>query len=105
VRELLPAGASAASACTAARGRAPGERDLATGRETCLVREIALPPGGAPPAGREGFYYDTRPEAASDCRQHVEFTTGAQPIQGATAVVDCIQQSSDPGEFPASICR
>ncbi|MFO0606141.1 MAG: hypothetical protein U0324_23405 [Polyangiales bacterium] len=104
VRELLPMGTSASTACTTARGRTPSERD-ATGRDTCLVREVALPPGGAPPAGREGYYYDTRPEAQSGCRQHIEFTAGAQPMQGATAVVECIQQTNDPGEFPAQICQ
>lgn len=105
VRELLPMGTNAATACTAARGRTASERDGVTGRDTCLVREVALPPGGAPPAGREGYYYDTRPEPQSDCRQHIEFTAGAQPMQGATAVVECIQQTNDPGEFPAQICQ
>ena len=106
VREILPAGVSAASACTAARARTVGDRDPASGRDTCVIRQLALPPGGAPPAGRDGFYYDTRPSPeAPDCRQHVEFTAGAQLLAGASGVIECLQVTSERPEFPPAICR
>ena len=92
VREILPASISAASACVAARGRAPGERDAQLMRDTCVVAQVAVPPGMAPPAGREGFYYDTRPDPSSpDCTRHIEFTPNAGLVAGATAVVECVQ--------------
>lgn len=61
VREVLPAGVSSSAACTAARGRAPGDRDPTLLRDTGAVQQVALPRGAAPPGDREGFYYDTRP--------------------------------------------
>ena len=106
VREILPAGVSAASVCTAARGRTPGERDPELRRDTCIIRQLAAAPGGAPPAGREGFFYDTRPDPASpDCRQNVSFTAAAQPMPGATAVVECVQMTSEASNSAPSICR
>ncbi len=96
VREILPAGMSTAL-CTPARGRTAGERDIQVvngqmvSRETCLINQISLPLGMAPPSGREGFYYDTRPDPASpDCRQHIEFTSGAGLVAGARAVIECV---------------
>ena len=94
VREILPAGMST-SVCTAARGRTAGERDLTTPtmpRSTCVVNQVLVTPGGAPPAGQEGFYYDTRRDpSAPDCAQHIEFTGNANLVAGATAVIECVQ--------------
>ena len=90
VREILPAGMST-SVCTMARGRMPSDRDPMAMRETCLINQISLPLGMAPPAGREGFYYDTRRDPASpDCAQHIEFTSGAGLVAGARAVIECV---------------
>jgi hypothetical protein len=99
VREILPAGTSAATACTAARGRTVGERDTQLSRDTCVINQVALPLGMAPPTGREGFYYDTRPDpAAPDCRQRIGFTGGAGLVANATAVIECVQaQGTAPG--------
>ena len=94
VREILPAGMST-SVCTGARGRTAGERDLTTPtmpRSTCVVNQVLVTPGGAPPAGQEGFYYDTRRDpSAPDCAQHIEFTGNANLVAGATAVIECVQ--------------
>jgi hypothetical protein len=91
VREVLPSGVSAATACLPARGRAPGPREVGLQRDTCLVHQVALPRGGAPPAGREGFFYDTRPDpSAPDCRRHIEFTAGAGLLAGATRTIECL---------------
>jgi hypothetical protein len=97
VREILPAGMSSATACVVARGRERGERDPMAMRDTCVINQLALPLGMAPPSGREGFYYDTRPDpAAPDCRQHIEFTSGAGLVAGATAVIECVQAQGAP---------
>jgi len=97
VREILPAGMTASGACTTARGRTPGDRDTQQMRDTCVINQIALPLGMAPPGGREGFYYDTRPDpTAPDCRQHIEFTSGAGLVPGATAVIECVQAQGAP---------
>jgi hypothetical protein len=97
VREILPAGMSSATACVMARGRTRGERDPMAMRDTCVIDQLALPLGMAPPSGREGFYYDTRPDpAAPDCRQHIEFTSGAGLVAGATAVIECVQAQGAP---------
>lgn len=91
VREILPAGMST-SACTAARGRTAGDRDATTMRNTCIVNQVVVGLGDAPPAGQEGFFYDTRPDpTAPDCRQHIEFTSNANLVSGATAVIECVQ--------------
>lgn len=98
VREILPAGMST-SVCTAARGRTPSDRDPMAMRETCLINQISLPLGMAPPSGREGFYYDTRPDPASpDCRQHIEFTSGAGLVAGARAVIECVFAAGATGD-------
>ena len=90
VREILPSGTSASTACVASRGRTPGGRDSSM-RDTCVVNQLALPPGAAPPTGREGFYYDTRDDpAAPGCRRHIEFTSGAALLAGATATIECL---------------
>jgi hypothetical protein len=92
VREILPMGMAASTSCTAARGRRPGDRDPQTMRDTCVVNQVALPLGMAPPNGPQGFYYDTRPDpTAPDCRQHIEFTSGAGLVPGATAIIECVQ--------------
>jgi len=90
MREILPNGADPAVACAAARGRSSGGRDENFRRDTCVVREVALPPGGAPPAGREGFYYDTRVDPTNPgCDRHFEFTPGALLVAGSSAYLDC----------------
>lgn len=96
VREILPAGMTAARACTSARGRTGSDPDTTTTpgmrRETCLVDQVVVGLGGAPPAGREGFFYDTRRDpTAPDCAQHIEFTQNAGLLPGATAVIECVQ--------------
>ncbi len=91
VREILPTGMNT-GVCTAARGRTAGERDAETGRSTCVVNQVVVPLGGPPPSGQEGFFYDTRPDpTAPDCRQHIEFTSNAGLVSGATAVIECVQ--------------
>jgi hypothetical protein len=95
VREILPVGTTAATACRAARGRTPTDRDTTTGRAACLVQQVALPLGGVPPAGQVGFFYDTRTNpSAPDCRQNVRFTEGAEPVPGSTSVIECVQANS-----------
>ncbi len=94
VREILPAGMST-SVCTAARGRTPGERYFVTPtapRDTCIVNQVLVTPGGDPPAGQEGFLYDTRRSAsAPDCARHIEFTAGGSPVSGSTAIIECVR--------------
>ncbi|MFO0606140.1 MAG: hypothetical protein U0324_23400 [Polyangiales bacterium] len=90
LREVLPADLPPSTACTAARGRSPGPRDESVRRDTCVVREVALPPGGAPPTGREGFYYDTRTDPTNPgCDGSFMFTPGALLVAGSTAYLDC----------------
>ena len=74
------------------RDSTAGERDAETGRSTCVVNQVVVPLGGPPPSGQEGFFYDTRPDpTAPDCRQHIEFTSNAGLVSGATAVIECVQ--------------
>jgi|GEM_PF-459312 len=92
VREFLPAGTDVAAACSRQRGRTPGGYDPQRGLQTCVVNQVTLRLGEAPPAGHEGFYYDTRPDPASPaCRQHVEFTDNARLWREATAELQCVQ--------------
>lgn len=91
VREFLPPGANPATAC-ARPGRQPGDYDPQMARQTCIVRQVALRLGEPPPAGEEGFYYDTRPDPSSPaCRQHVEFTANAHLLEGSSALLECVQ--------------
>lgn len=93
VREVLPPGVTT-EVCTAARGRTPGERETEGTRASCLVRELALPPGEAPPMGHEGFYYDTRVDPLHpDCRERIRFTSGAELLPGATFALECVRSS------------
>jgi hypothetical protein len=95
VREVLPAGMSAAAACTTARGRMPGQRDTAQMRDTCVVTQVPVVPGQPPMGSAQGFYYDTRPDpAAPSCTQHIEFTSNAGLAAGASAIIECVQQVS-----------
>ena len=94
LREILPAGETAARACTRARGRTVGDRDPNLMRDTCLVDQIEVPLGTAPSGDARGFWYDTRPDPqAPSCGQRVRFTTGAEPLTNATVVVECIQNA------------
>ncbi|MEZ4407668.1 MAG: hypothetical protein R3A52_14500 [Polyangiales bacterium] len=91
VRETLPAGAQ----CEAAHGRYLAER-TADGRAVCLVDQVAVPFGGAPPAGAHGFFYDTRPDpTAPDCAQRVAFTDGDGVAREGSAQVDCVAVASE----------
>jgi hypothetical protein len=101
VREILPAG-MATSACSMGRGRTVGDRDATTMRNTCIINQVVVGLGQAPPAGQEGFFYDTRPDpSAPDCRQHIEFTSNAGLVPGATAVIECVQAAaSTPATMP-----
>jgi hypothetical protein len=87
LREILPPGTST-SVCTAARGRTVGESTPSA--PSCIVDQVFVTPGGAPPATREGFYLDTRPLAqATACSRHIEFTANAGLYENATAMLDC----------------
>ena len=91
VREILPLRMAASEVCTAARGRIQGARDVALQRDTCVVRQVAVLPGGAPLAGQEGFYYDTRSDPmAPECTRHIEFTSNAGITTGAYARLECV---------------
>jgi hypothetical protein len=107
-REVLPAGVMAASACTTARGRVPGERDVLLQRETCVIHQLALPRGEDPPAGQEGFFYDTRPDpVAPECRNHFELSLGAGLLPGAIGWVECPVDNGAPVDAltAPSICE
>lgn len=92
VRETLPAGMTAAQRCTTARGRRPAGRDAATGQEQCLVQQVPAPLNGRPAAGQEGFYYDTTIDpSAPNCRQRISFTGNAGLDNGASALIECVQ--------------
>ena len=92
VREILPAGMSAASVCTRERGRVVSSRDATTGHDTCLVDQVTVPLGGEPASGARGFWYDTRPDPQSpDCARTVRFTSGAEPVNQAVTVIECTQ--------------
>ena len=99
VKETLAAGAR----CDAAHGRRLSER-TADGREVCLVEQVAVVLGGAPPAGAHGFYYDTRPDPQNPaCVQRIAFSDGDSVPSGARAQVDCVALASDPtGEGSAA---
>ncbi len=91
VRETLPAGLR----CDPARGRRASER-TADGREVCLVDQIAVAMGQAPPAGAHGFYYDTRPDPANpSCVQRIAFSDGDSVPSGGRAQIDCVAIASD----------
>ena len=99
VKETIAAGAR----CEAAHGRRPSER-TADGREVCLVDQVAVVLGGAPPSGAHGFYYDTRPDPQNPaCGQRIAFSEGDSVPSGARAQVDCVALASDPtGEGTAA---
>jgi len=106
VREVLPEGVSAASACTAISGRTRGERDPLARRDTCVVRQVALPPGGSAPAGAVGFYYSARFDPAdAGCERRVSFTPGLLPYPGATIYIECPTESAVDAGPVALICR
>lgn len=95
VREILPAGVSAATACTRARGREPGPRNPTTMRDTCRVLQVPVVPGSAPTDNAQGFFYDTRPlEGEGSCTQHIAFTANAGLAPGASATIECLQNVS-----------
>ena len=95
VRETLPAGVSAATACTRARGREPGPRNPTTMRDTCRVLQVPVVPGSAPTDNAQGFFYDTRPlEGEGSCTQHIAFTANAGLAPGASATIECLQNVS-----------
>ncbi len=114
VREILPPGMTTA-ACDAARGRTPGSPDLSSPsapRATCVVNQVLVTPGGAPPAGQAGFFYDTRRDpAAPGCARHIEFTAEASLTSGAVGVIECVQQQVTATNFelndnnPTGACR
>lgn len=83
LREILPAGVSSATACTAASGRTPGARAPQTQRETCLIRQIPVVPGSVPARGVEGFFYDTRLLREDGCTQRITLTPGVTITPGA----------------------
>ncbi|MDO9022202.1 MAG: hypothetical protein Q8S73_31800 [Deltaproteobacteria bacterium] len=92
VRETLSAG----SRCDAVHGRRPAERTT-DGREVCLVDQVPVALGEAPPAGAHGFYYDTRPDPRNpSCVQRIAFTDGDSVPSGARAQVDCVALASEP---------
>jgi hypothetical protein len=94
VREILPPGTTAATACTRDRGRMVSDRDPSTGRDTCLVDQVVVPLGAEPASAARGFWYDTRPDPMSpDCRQNVRFTAGAEPLANAVSVIECVQSA------------
>lgn len=96
VRELLPSGVTM-EACTAARGRTVGAHDsvASVARDTCLVNQLIVGVDGALPAGREGFYYDTRRDDGPPwCDARIVFTGNAALLPGATAVIECDDPSS-----------
>jgi hypothetical protein len=104
LREILPTGTTTA-ACTPSRGRTPGEVDPATGRATCLVNQVPIAPGGPPPGGQAGFYVDTRPDPRSPaCTAHVELTSGASLVTGATATVECFDARVNSQPQMSSLC-
>jgi len=93
VREFLPPGVTA-EVCPDARGRTPGDHEAQGTPASCLVRELALPAGEAPPARHEGFYYDTRVDPRRpDCRHHLYFTPGGALYPGATWALECVRSS------------
>jgi len=97
LREVLPAGVASATACSAARGRTPGGRDPLSLRDTCVVRNLAAPLGEAPPAGREGFYYTALPDPSKpECTLRVAFSPGAELLNGARGVLECLFESGAP---------
>jgi hypothetical protein len=100
VRELLPVGVSAATACTAARGRTPGVRDPSSMREACIVQQVPVVPGSAPASGAVGFFYDTRANE-TPARNRISFTPDAELATGATAVFECTQQQGLSGDGPS----
>ena len=90
VRETLPPGAQ----CDPARGRRYAET-APDGRVVCLVDQVAVPFGGAPPAGAHGFFYDTRPDPSNaSCPQRVSFTEGDGVARQGSAQVDCVAVAS-----------
>lgn len=92
VRETLPAGVR----CAAAHGRRLTER-TPDGRDVCLVEQVAVVPGAAPPVGAHGFYYDTRPDPTNpSCQQRIAFIQGDSVPNGARAQVDCVAIESEP---------
>jgi len=93
VRERLPADVDPAVWCTAAHGRrrAPSEG----GRNVCVIDQVAVRPGEAPPAGAHGFYYDTAPDASDrSCSQRISFTDGDGVARGASANIECVQSDN-----------
>ncbi|MDB4932962.1 MAG: hypothetical protein JWM10_5446 [Myxococcaceae bacterium] len=91
VLETLPAGLR----CEAAHGRRLSER-TADGRDVCLVDQVPVVLGAAPPAGAHGFYYDTRPDPQNpSCQQRIAFIDGDSVPSGGRAQVDCVALASD----------
>ncbi len=90
VTETLPAG-TAASWCTAAHGRSPGEP--VNGAQTCIVAQVPQLYGSTtPPSGVHGFYYDTSADPTNtSCHQRISFTNGDTIIQGGSAIIDCVE--------------
>ncbi len=90
VRETLPMGMTAAQVCTRERGRRPAGVDE-NQREQCLVDQVTVPLGMQPTTGA-GFFYDTSVDPQSpDCRQRISFTSGANLTNGASAIIECVQ--------------
>ncbi len=97
LREFLPAGVSAASACTAARGRYPAGTDALNHRDLCFIRQLSVTVGSAPSPGLEGFFLDTRIDSrAPSCTQHLELTAGAALLPGASVVLSCLAETVAP---------
>ncbi|MCA9574408.1 MAG: hypothetical protein H6726_02585 [Sandaracinaceae bacterium] len=103
ILETLPSGASCADHAT--RGRNPEAHSITPdGREVCSVRQIAPSreerSAGADPAGVGWFYDDYSARVNEDCtedrRQQVRFTSGAEPVTGATFRLECVTPVSPP---------
>jgi hypothetical protein len=90
VRERLPADVDPAAWCTPAHGRRRAGTD--GGRNVCLVGQVAVNPGDAPPSGAHGFYYDTSVDPANpSCAQRITFVEGDQVPSGGEATIECVQ--------------
>ena len=97
VREKLPSTVNAAEWCVPAHGRrrAPGAAATEGGRAVCLVSQVAVIPGMAPPPMSHGFYYDTTVDPANpSCTQRISFTDGDSVQTGAEATIECVQSDN-----------